>query len=163
MTWWEILLLIPLVAGMILGIIGSIAPVLPGPHLIFAVGFLYAWVTGFHYLGAPTLITLGILSILNVILDHLSGAIGAARAGASRIAVVTAAIAGMFSFLLGPLWFVFVFPILVVAVVELLLGRSGGEALRAAGGVGVGNLLNTIVKVILSICMCVVIIAGLMG
>jgi len=163
MTWWEIILLLPLVAGMALGIIGSIAPVLPGPHLIFAAGFLYSWATGFRYLGAPTLITLGVFAIINLVLDHLSGAIGAARAGASRIAIFTAAIAGMFSFLLGPLWLVFVFPVLVVGIVELLRGRSGGDALRAAGGVGVGNLLNTVAKLIISICMCIVIIAGLIG
>ena len=160
MLWWEIILLLPLIAGMILGIIGSIAPILPGPHLIFAVGFLYAWATGFRYLGAPTLIALGILAIMNLVLDHLSGAIGAARAGASKIAVYAAAIAGMFSFLLGPLWLVFVFPVLVVGVVELLLGRTGRDALRAAGGVGMGNLLNTIVKLIIAIIMCMVIIAG---
>lgn len=161
MTWWEISLLLPFGVGVLLGVAGSIVPILPGPPMIFVCAFGYAWITGFKYLGATSLISLGVLVLANLVLDQIAGAWGAARTGASRQAVGMALILGMIAFFVGPLWLVFALPILGVALVELALGKSVERAVRAAGGVGLGNLANVLVKLAISVTMAVIIIFGM--
>jgi uncharacterized protein YqgC (DUF456 family) len=161
MIWWEILLLIPLGLGVLLGVAGSVLPILPGPPLVFACAFGYAWITGFEYLGAVSLVSLGVLVLVNFLLDQIAGAWGATLAGASRQAGVTALILGIIGFFCGPLWLVFVLPILGVALVELALGRSFGRAARAAGGVGLGSMASVVAKLAISLLMVVIITVGI--
>jgi uncharacterized protein YqgC (DUF456 family) len=161
MIWWEWLLLIPLAVGVLLGVAGSILPILPGPPMVFACAFGYAWITGFKYLGAVSLVLLGTLVLVNLLFDQLAGAWGAARVGASRQAVVMAFVLGLIGFIFGPLWLVFVLPILGAAIVELTLGRTVGRALWSAGGVGAGNLMNVVVKLAISVAMVIIIVVGI--
>jgi uncharacterized protein YqgC (DUF456 family) len=160
MTWWEIFLLIPLGLGVVLGVVGSVLPLLPGPPMIFACTFGYAWITGFKYVGAASLISLGLLVLVNIVLDQVAGAWGAALAGASGQAVIIALILGIVGFLFGPLWFVFVLPILGVVLVEITLGKSVERAVLAAGGVGLGNVANVLLKLGISVVMIIIIVAG---
>jgi uncharacterized protein YqgC (DUF456 family) len=163
MTWWEIVLLVPFGAGVLLGVAGSILPLLPGPPMIFACAFAYAWITGFNYLGAASLLSLGVLVLANLLLDHLAGAWGATRAGASKQAVVTALILGMVGFMFGSLWLVFLLPILGVALVELALGQPVERAVRAAGGVGIGTMANMLAKLAISVIMVLIIVVGMIN
>jgi hypothetical protein len=47
-----------------LGLVGALIPVLPGPILIFAGALVFAISDGFDKIGVPTLIVLGLLTIL---------------------------------------------------------------------------------------------------
>ncbi len=62
--------------------------------------------------------------------------------------------------LVGPLWLVFVLPLLGVIAVELAVGRGIGRALKSAGGFGIGNLANAAIKLILSLVMATIIVVG---
>ena len=48
------------VALVIVGVIGTVLPALPGPILVFAGVFVAAWADGFHRIGVWTLILLGL-------------------------------------------------------------------------------------------------------
>ncbi|MEJ2734621.1 MAG: DUF456 family protein, partial [Anaerolineae bacterium] len=45
---------------MLIGIIGTVLPILPGTILIFVAALLYALVEGFQAVGWPTLVLLGV-------------------------------------------------------------------------------------------------------
>lgn len=160
MTWWEVALLVPLGIGIVAGIAGSILPMLPGPPIILGVAAAYAWGTRFRYLGVPTIIALAVLTVLSLIIDSLSGALGAAGAGASRKAVIGATLLATVGFFVGPLWLVLVLPLLGVWAIERLSGRSTRHSLKAAAGVGIGNLLTTVVRVVISVAMAVLVVVG---
>ena len=128
------LLAIILVAA---GMAGLIFPVLPGAPILFAGLVAAAWAENFAYAGIKTLTVLGIMAVLMYVLDFLASAFGAKRFGASRRAVIGAAlgaIVGIFfgipGILLGPF---------VGAVLGELSNRSD---LRAAGLAGVGATLG---------------------
>lgn len=163
MSWWEVALLVPLAGGVLVGIAGSVLPLLPGPPIILAMGAGYAWATGFRYLGPPTMIALVVLTGVSLVVDWLAGAIGAAGAGASRLAVICATVLGVVGLLLGPWWAVVALPLIGVAAVERLAGKNTRRAFRAAAGVGVGSVVSTILRVTISLAMAVVILLGFLS
>ena len=123
-----------------IGIVGAILPALPGVPLVFCGMLLAAWADGFRHVGTITLIVLGVLTVLALLVDFAAGVLGAKRVGASRLAVVGAAIGtvvgiffGLPGLLLGPF-------------VGALLGELGaGGTLQKATGVGVGAWLGFLV------------------
>jgi len=128
------ILAVLLVAG---GMVGLVFPALPGAPVLYAGLFVAAWAEDFAHVGAKTLVVLGIMTILTYALDFLAGAFGAKRFGASRRAVIGAAlgaIAGIFfgipGILLGPF---------VGAVVGELSNRAD---LKSAGRAGIGATLG---------------------
>lgn len=128
------ILAVILVAG---GMVGLVFPALPGAPVLYAGLFVAAWAEDFAHVGAKTLVALGIMTILTYALDFLAGAFGARRFGASRRAVIGAAlgaIAGLFfgipGILLGPF---------VGAVVGELSNRAD---LKSAGRAGIGATLG---------------------
>jgi len=151
---WIQLLQIIAYLGLILGVIGTVAPVLPGPVLIWASMLLWAWTDGFRAVGWPTLAMLAVLAILAELSDIILAATGAKKGGASwqSMAVAgVAAIAGMILFsLIGAI---------IAAFLGLLLWethRHGGEwrrAWRASGSFIVGYVAAMIFKVVVVVVM----------
>lgn len=99
------------IAGLLIliGLLGTIAPALPGVPLVFAGMLLAAWAGQFEHIGALTLTVLGILTALAVIADLLASAFGTKVVGASGWAFAGAAVGalvglffGLIGLLLGP-------------------------------------------------------------
>ena len=93
----------------VVGFIGTVLPALPGVPLVFAGMLVAAWADGFQHVGLWTLIGLGVLTVIAVAVDFLAGLAGAKRVGASRLALIGAAIGtivgiffGIPGLLLGP-------------------------------------------------------------
>jgi uncharacterized protein len=93
----------------VVGIAGLVLPALPGPLLLFAGLWMAAWAEGFAYVGAKTLIALGLMAALASVADFVAGAFGARHYGASSRSVVGAAVGavvgiffGLPGLLLGP-------------------------------------------------------------
>jgi uncharacterized protein YqgC (DUF456 family) len=133
----EILLWILALALVLVGIAGLVLPALPGAPILFAGLLLAAWAEDFAHVGAATLAVLGTLALLTYAVDFLAGAFGAKKFGASRRAVVGAAlgaVVGLFfgipGVLLGPF---------VGAVIGELSTRSD---LKSAGRAGLGATLG---------------------
>ena len=83
----------------LVGLIGTLLPVMPGALLVFLGMFAGAWADDFSRVGWAVLGVLAILTVLFYVLDFLAGAYGARRLGASRWGVVGAilgALVGMF-------------------------------------------------------------------
>ncbi len=76
----------------IVGLIGTVLPALPGVPLVFCGLLLAAWADGFAHVGAFTLFVLGVLTVIAIGIDFLAGVLGAKKVGASRYAVIGAAL-----------------------------------------------------------------------
>ena len=134
------------------GLVGVIVPALPGTVLIFAGLLLAAWSDGFERVGVPTMVILGILTVASYFVDIAMMALGMKRLGATRRAMVGAALgtlAGLFFGLPG---------IIIGPFAGAMLGELTAESnWRAAGRAGfaawIGFLIGTMAKVGLAFAM----------
>ena len=85
----------------IIGLVGTVLPALPGVPLIFGGLLLIAYQDGFNKVGVITLIVLGILAVLAFVIDYLAAVFGAKRVGASRLAIIGAIGGTLFGLFFG--------------------------------------------------------------
>jgi len=132
-----IILFILAAISIIAGMAGLVAPLLPGPLLIFIGLFLTAWAEDFVYVGWVTLLTLALLMIVAHAVDFLASALGAKRFGAGKGALIGAFIGafigiffGFVGIIIGPF---------IGAVIGQLFEQND---LHAAGRAGVGTWIG---------------------
>ena len=92
------------IVSIVVGVLGTIIPALPGTPMIFAGMFLIAWWQDFAIIGILPLVILAVLTALAIVVDFVASALGARRVGASNWAIVGAtlgSIIGMFFFIPG--------------------------------------------------------------
>ncbi len=156
-----------IILGIILllgGLVGCILPVLPGPPISF-VGLLLLWWARdgqADSFGWITLAVLGVLTIVVTVIDLVVPVWGAKRYGASK--------SGIWLSVLGMLVGMVVFPpfgMLIGAFVgalagELLVGKTEGEATKAAWGVFVGTMAGVGLKLAVCVAITVIYVAELL-
>jgi hypothetical protein len=153
----QILFYVLAAALVLLGLIGVVLPALPGLPLVYAGMLLAAWADGFERIGTWTLVVLGLLTALSLAVDLAATAMGAKRVGASRLALLGAAIGtvvGLFFSLVG----VFVAPFVGAVVGELihrrkLAGTDLGHATKVGLGTWLGILFGVVLKLALAFAM----------
>lgn len=134
------------------GLVGLVFPLLPGPILLFAGLLLGAWIDHFAYVGAGTLVTLGVMTALAYLCEILGTAVGAKRFGASRRAVVGATIGGLAGLVFG-LAGILLGPFIGALIGELSARRDLGSAARAGWGATVGIAIAAAGKLALGFAM----------
>ncbi len=131
---------------MLLGLAGSVLPILPGPPLSWIGLFLLALLKHFSSPLTPTLvIILAVITILVIVMDYIIPLLGAKRYGASKWGV-WGSVLGM---VIGIFWSPFgmlVGAFIGAVVIEWLVGKQKREALKAGWGVVMGTLLATILR-----------------
>jgi uncharacterized protein YqgC (DUF456 family) len=145
----QILLYILAALMIVIGIIGTIVPALPGVPVVFLGMVLAAWAGDFTQIGWLTLTVLGVLTALARLVDLLASLLGAKRVGASGWALFGAGlgtVVGLFfgipGLILGPF---------VGAVLGELIA---GSTLRRSTIVGVGAWLGFVFGTLAKIALC---------
>jgi uncharacterized protein YqgC (DUF456 family) len=141
--WWILALLL-----VVVGIAGSVLPALPGVTLVFLGLLLAAWIGDFQQVGAFPLVVLGLLTLLSFVIDLAATALGAKRVGATKLAVVGAALgtlAGLFLGLPG----LILGPFVGAVAGELMSHGQVQQATRAGIATWVGLLFGTLAKLAL--------------
>jgi uncharacterized protein YqgC (DUF456 family) len=133
----------------IVGIVGTVLPVLPGVPIVFGGMLLAAWADHFAHVGTATLIVLGVLTALALAVDLVAGMLGAKRVGASRYAVIGATLGTLVGVFLG-LAGLLLGPFVGALAGELIAGGS----LRKATGVGVGAWLGFLLGAVAKLGLC---------
>jgi len=136
----------------VVGMAGTVLPILPGIPLVFGGMLLAAYADGFHRVGTITLVVLGILTLIAMAIDYFAATLGAKRLGASREAMIGATIGtiagiwfGLVGLLLGPF---------VGAVTgELIARRDMSQASKVGLGTWVGLLVGAALKVAIGFTM----------
>ena len=136
----------------VVGIAGTVLPVLPGLPLVFGGMLLAAWAGGFEQVGPAMLVLLGVLTLLSLGIDFMATAMGAKRVGASRLAVLGAVIGTVVGLFFGPVGLL-TGPFLGALAGELIHGREVRQATRVGIGTWLGILLGTVLKIGLAFAM----------
>ena len=139
-------------ALVVAGLVGTVAPALPGPVLIFGGLLLAAWIDGFEKVGWAPLTVLGVLTVLTFVADIVATGTGAKKAGASKQAVIGATIGtivGIFFGIIG----IFVGPFVGAAAGEFLAKRDLVRAGKVGYGTLFGLVLGAAMKIALALAM----------
>ena len=148
MTWvWLISTLLILV-----GLVGLVAPLLPGTILIFAGVAFAAWAEDFSRISGLTVGFLAFLTALAWILEYVAGLLGAKAAGASRAALVGAA-AGTVLGVVSGFWGLLFFPLVGAFAGEFYARGNALGAGRVSLATWVGILVGTIAKIAIGFMM----------
>jgi uncharacterized protein len=147
-------ILLNVIAGtlILVGLAGTMVPVLPGIPLIFGGVWLIAYVDQYRRVGPWWLLGIAIVGAIGLILDLLAGALGAKRAGASKEAVLGAFLGtaiGLFFGLPG----VLLGPFVGAVLGELSAGSSVMRSTDVGVSAWVGLIFGTIIKLISSLIM----------
>jgi uncharacterized protein YqgC (DUF456 family) len=141
----------------VVGLVGTVLPALPGLPLVFAGMLLAAWAGGFEQVGVATVAVLGVLTLLALAIDFWATAHGARRVGASRLAIIGAIVGTFAGLLFGPIG-IFVGPFVGALVGELLHGRRLGigplgQATKVGAGTWMGIVFGVVLKLTLAFAM----------
>lgn len=145
--------LILALAMMAVGLVGAVAPMIPGPPFVWLGAFYYAWRTGYDEVGVFTLVLLGALAIAGGTSDWWLSYLGARRAGASGWATLASFVGGIIGLLLLSLPGMLIGSLAAVVLVEYSRHRDWRRVLRASGGYLAGWLLSTVVEVAVCVIM----------
>jgi uncharacterized protein len=132
----DILLVIIGIIIMVLGIIGCLVPVLPGPPLSF-LGLLLLHFTKFGHFTKWTLIIFAAIAVVVSVLDYLVPIWGTKKFGGSKYGTRGAAVGLIIGLFLGPLGII-IGPLIGAVTGEMIFRDDFNYALKA----GFGSLLG---------------------
>lgn len=150
----ELTILWYVIAGVliVIGLVGTVLPVLPGVPIMFGGMWLAAWAGHYERVGVATLVLLGILAVISIALDFMAGALGAKRVGASRRAqwgAFLGAVVGIFFGIPG----LILGPFIGAVIGQLTSGSDVEHSTRVGIATWIGLLFGTIAKLALSFTM----------
>ena len=156
LAWWV------LSVGLILvGLAGTVLPALPGTALVLAGIVLGAWVDDFTRVGVVTLAVISALAVLAWVLDYVAGLLGAKRAGASRQALVGAALGTVLGIFMGLVGVLFM-PLVGAALGEYLARKNEQQALTVGVSTWLGIMAGLLAKVVLAFVMIGIFVGALL-
>jgi hypothetical protein len=144
----EVLWLVLAVVLVCVGVAGSVLPALPGVPLVFAGLLLAAWAGDFQQVTWVPLVVLGLLTAMSFVIDLAATALGAKRVGATKLAVLGAALGTLGGLFLGLPGLV-LGPFVGAVAGELLSHGQVQQATRAGLATWMGLLFGTLAKLAL--------------
>lgn len=146
--WW--LFTIVLFA---VGLIGTVAPVLPGTTIILATAVIHRIMLGPEKsIGWRTIAVLVLLTLATYAIDVLAGYFGAKYFGATKWATFGAIAGALIGLLFGILG-LFVGPVVGAIAGEFIAGKRMIDAGRAGWGSLLGNIGGMLAKLIIALAM----------
>lgn len=155
-AWWVLSTVL-----IVMGLLGVVLPALPGTVLVLAGVVLGAWIDDFTRVSTLAVSAVAVLAILAWALDYVAALLGAKRAGASRQALIGAAlgtVVGLFMGLVGVLFM----PLVGAAAGEWMARRDEMRAMRVGVATWLGLLIGMVAKVALAFVMVGIYIVALL-
>ena len=146
---------------MVVGVVGTVLPALPGTILVLAGIVLGAWLDDFTRVKWWVVAIVSVLALIAWATDYLATIMGAKKAGASKWALIGAAlgtITGIFMGLIGVLFM----PFVGAALGELIAQRNARQAAKVGFATWLGLLVGTVVKLVLVFMMIGIFVATLL-
>lgn len=137
----------------ILGLLGTVLPVLPGAILIYGGMLIYGIMTSFESLNVNFFLLQALILIIIYLVDFISTFIGTRHFGGSKQAIWGAGIGAFLGLILMPPIGVFIGTFLGAVIAEIILGNELQQAVRVGIGSLIGILGGTLLKLLMEIIM----------
>ena len=133
------------------GLAGILLPFLPGVPLIFFATLIYAVADNFQTINLTILFWFLGMTLFCLILDYVSGVIGAKKYGASKWGVLGALAGALIGpFALGILGLI-IGPFLGAVALELANGKKSNLAMKSGIGTIIGFLAGALFKLVIGL------------
>ena len=145
----------------VIGVAGTVLPALPGTLLVLGGIVLGAWLDDFTRVKPWVVAIIAVMAIAAWATDFLATLLGAKKAGASKLAIVGAAlgtIAGIFMGLVGVLFM----PFVGAVIGEYVAQKNAKQAAKVGLATWLGLLIGTVVKLVLVFMMIGIFVAALL-
>ncbi len=139
-------------ALILIGLAGTVLPLLPGTLLVWGGVLLGAWIDDFARVSVGTVVLITVLAVLAWALDFVSGLMGAKRAGASKWALIGAAVGTVVGIFMGLVGVLFM-PLVGAAIGEYWSQKNQQRAATVALATWLGLMVGMVAKVVLSFVM----------
>ncbi len=146
---WQIVVAVLLV---VVGIAGTILPMLPGVPLVFAGLLLAAWNGGFDQVGIVTMVIIGAIAALAWAVDFFASVVTAKKAGASKYALWGAGIGALVG-IMGGIPGLIIGPAIGAIIGELITHKDTTKATTVGIAAGLGFVLALAIKIVLVLTM----------
>ena len=137
---------------MLCGLAGTIIPALPGIPMIFAGAWVMAYVENFEHVGLWTLVSLGVLTVISIVIDWVSQSMGAGRAGATKLGLTGAFVGTILGIPFGVMG-IFLFPVIGAFIGEMIGHRDMRLATKVSWATWVGMMAGIALKVAIAFIM----------
>lgn len=163
-AWLEILYIVVGAILMIVGLVGCVLPVIPGPPISF-IGLLMLQFGDDPAFSTGTMVFWGFTAVVVTVLDYVVPAIGTRKFGGTRYGVwgsILGLLLGIFFLtpIVGP-FSVVIGPFLGAYIGELIKLQDSKLAFRAALGSFIGFLAGTMLKIFICLIMAGYFVYGL--
>jgi len=153
MDWPYFILMSVTIILFIIGLAGTVIPILPGVPIIWLGTVIFAVFTNFEKVGYWVIAFFTLLALFSIAIDYVANLYGAKKFGAGKWGVIGAFVgmvvgiitAGFIGLIIGPLIGAF--------VGELISGKEGAKAFKAGIGALVGFLGGVLVKLVIGLIM----------
>jgi hypothetical protein len=146
----------------IVGLVGTIIPFLPGEPLIFLGSIVYGLGFGFDRIGRSIYVALAVLTAFSLAVSYIATAVGAKKFGASKFGLIGAIVGAAVGFLVGNIAGLLVGPFLGAFIGELLRAGKAEKSLKAGFGAVVGFFAGALTRILISLVMTGLIIYGIL-
>jgi uncharacterized protein len=147
----EMLWIILGVVLVILGILGSIFPLLPGPPLCY-LGLLLQQFRAEKPFSVQFMLVWAVIIGVVILLDYLVPIYGTKKFGGSKYGIWGCTLGFIAAFWMGPLGIIFG-PFIGAFIGEYIAQKDSTQAMRAAFGAFTGFLFGTLIKLVTSLVM----------
>ena len=154
MSWDQIIGISVTLIVMLIGLVGSVVPVLPGPPVVLVAAILHRLYFGAASVSNTFLVVLILLTGLSLLLDFLASVLGAKKFGATWRGMAGAVIGGVIG-----LFFSLPGIILGPFLGAMILEMTGDKEFKVAAKAGAGAVIGLLLGVIGKFSICVMMIA----
>ena len=151
----SVLVMIAVFILIILGIAGTVLPMLPGIPLIFVSIAAYGWYEGFHHVTPKYLVILAGLAIISVFVEYLATTLGAKYFGSSKKGMWGAFIGTFIGLFIFPPLGILIGPFAGAAIGEYLELNDLEKAVKVGIGTVAGLFSGMIFKLVLAVAMAI--------
>src|SRR5690606_34593336 len=120
------------IALFLIGMIGTVYPILPGVFAIYGAFFVYGFFFGFDDFGIWFWALQTVIALILIVADYAVGAWGVKKFGGSRSSVIGSTIGIIFGPFVIPVAGLILGPLLGAFIGELITGATPREAMKAA-------------------------------
>ena len=138
---------------LLLGLIGSVVPLLPGPFLIFIAGILHTILREESAMSWQGIVILSLWLVLAYVVDFFSGALGARWFGASRWGIAGVVVGGIVGLFFAPVGFI-LGPLIGALAFEIFFAKKRLQpAVKSTWGTLLGTGVGLVVRLLISLAM----------
>jgi uncharacterized protein len=148
MEWLWIILGFVLI---ILGTLGSLLPVLPGPPIAW-LGLLLQNLRDPNPFSTQFLVIWGGIVVVTIVLDYVIPIYGTKKFGGTKYGAWGCTLGFLLAFWMGP-WGVIIGPFIGAFVGEMIGGQDSNRSLKAAFGSFIGFLVGSFLKIVVCFMM----------